>query len=364
MGLEPLLFDQREPMKIRIKAVSALLLAASLVLGLAGCGNDTPAAPTSGAAEKVTVKVGYQAAADYGLFYIGQEKGWFAEEGVELDLLVFTAGDAQIEALANGSTDLSLQGAQPALIATQRGVADLRMIGPIADSASLFSVISDPSIKTVEDLKGKKVAFQIGSAYEYYLDNVLASHNMTQADIEVVNLNPLDGQGAFLSKNVDAVVPLATSRYTILEARPDANVLFDADSFAKAPNPLTYSVYDMMIVNAKALDAKRDAMNKIVKVFYTKIIPYVTDAATKDEAIKALTDWQANVIKAKTDEKTVKQLIDSYTFYDLDRAKEVMTDGTFNEQVTNQAKFLVDAGTLPALPDIDKLVDSSVVEAA
>lgn len=332
---------------------------ALIALTVSGC-SQTPQ-PASNES-LVTVKVGYQATADYGLFYVGQEKGWFKEQGVKLDLIIFTAGDAQIEALANGSIDMSLQGAQPALIAAQKGVADLRMVGPLADAASLFSVIGDPSITSVEGLRGKTVAFQIGSAYQYYFDNVLASHNMTEADIKVVNLNPLDGQGAFLSKNVDAVVPLATSRYTILQARPDAKVIFDPAAFAKAPNPQKFSVYDLMIVNAKSLNAKHDAISKIVQVFYTKIVPYVTDPATKNDAIKDLVDWQNKVIKAKTDEKTVAQLINSYSFYTLDDAKKVVKDGQFKDQIKNQAQFLVDAGTLPAVPNMDKVVDGSVLE--
>lgn len=309
------------------------------------------------------LNVGYQAAADYGLFHVGKEKGWFEEAGVDLELTLFTAGDAQIEALANNSTDISLQGAQPALIATQKGVADLRFIAPIADSGTLFSVVADPSINTVEDLKGKKVAFQVGSAYEYYLDTVLASHKMSQDDIEVVNLNPMDGQGAFLSKNVDAVVPLATSRFTILQNRPDAKLIFTPDDFESAPAPRVFSVYDLIIVNGATLEEKRGAVEAVVKTYLERVVPYVTSPETKDECIADLVKWQKNVVNAGGDEETVRQLIDSYGFYDSTQAAEVISGGEFAEQVTAQAKFLVSAGTLAGLPDIDTMIDGSFVGA-
>src|SRR5699024_11907976 len=137
-------------------------------------------------------------------------------------------------------------------------------------------------------LAGRKVAFQIGSAYEYYLDNVLASYDMTQDDIEVVNLNPMDGQGAFLSKNVDAVVPLATSRFTILQHRPDAKLIFTPDDFGTAPSPRVFSVYDLVIVNGATLDEKRTAVQAVVKTYLERVVPYVTSPDTRDECISDL----------------------------------------------------------------------------
>lgn len=339
----------------------------TLLAGLAGL-SVAPlvacnATSSSSGGDLATVRVGYQAATDYGLFYIGQQKGWFAEAGVDLQLTLFTSGDAQIEALASGATDLSLQGAQPALIATQQGVADLRFLAPIADAGGLFSVVADPSISTVEGLAGRKVAFQIGSAYEYYLDNVLASYNMSQADIEVVNLDPLDGQGAFLSGNVDAVIPLATSRYTILEHRPDANVIFTPEDFESAPSPRVFSVYDLIIVNGESLDANREAVEGVVRTFLDRIVPYVTSEDTREDAIAELVTWQTDVVNAQTDAESVRQLIESYGFYDAAGAEEVLTGGEFAEQLQGQAEFLVEADALDGVPDMDTMVEESVVEA-
>lgn len=343
---------------IRRRALLAALSGMALMPALSACN-------ASGDGDGLTkITIGYQPATDYGLFYVGKEKGWFEEAGVDVELTLFTAGDAQIEALANNSTDMSLQGAQPALIAVQKGVADLRLIAPIADSGSLFSIVADSSISTVEELTGKKLAFQVGSAYEYYVDNVLASYDMTQADVEVVNLNPLDGQGAFLSKNVDAVVPLATSRYTILESRADANVIFTPEDFENAPSPRVFSVYDLMIVNGASMEEKRPAIEAVVKTYLEKIVPYVTSEDTREQCVEDLVRWQRDVAKAETDAETIRQLLAAYGFYDAEEAKAVIAGGEFMEQVEGQAKFLVTAGTLDDMPDLDTMIDDSVIGAA
>lgn len=343
---------------IRRRTLLAGLSGMALAPAISGCG------ASGGGDGLTTVTIGYQPATDYGLFYIGKEKGWFEEAGVDVELTLFTAGDAQIEALANNSTDMSLQGAQPALIAVQKGVADLRFIAPIADSGSLFSIVADASIGSVEELAGKKLAFQIGSAYEYYVDNVLASYDMTQADVEVVNLDPLDGQGAFLSKNVDAVVPLATSRYTILENRADANVIFTPEDFETAPSPRIFSVYDLMIVNGASMEEKRSAIEAIASTYLDKIVPYVTSEDTREECIEDLVRWQKDIAKAETDAETIRQLLDAYGFYGADEARDVIAGGEFAEQVEGQAEFLVSAGTLADVPDMSTMIDGSIIDAA
>ncbi|MGB3325102.1 MAG: ABC transporter substrate-binding protein, partial [Mycolicibacterium fortuitum] len=307
------------------------------------------------------LRIGYQSASDYGLFYLAQEEGWFEKAGLKVELSLFDSGDAQIEALAGGSIDVTLQGAQPPLLAMQRGTADIRLLGPIADSAGLFSIVASSDIHSVKDLKGKKVAVTAGTAYDFYLDNVLEKFGMAADSVQKIDLQPLDGQGSFLSQQVDAVVPLATSRYLILDKVPDANVIFASGDFEKDPNPSTFSLYDLMVTTSQVTDAKADALQKLVDVFYGTVIPYVQDAKNHDELVKKLYDWQANVLKAPTSEKDVAAQIDSYGFYDVERAKKAMSSGEFTEQITAQANFLVSTGKLPSLPAITDMTDTPFI---
>src|SRR5699024_11432854 len=94
---------------IKRRALLAGLSGLALAPALTACGSS------SSGEELTQVTIGYQPATDYGLFYVGKEKGWFEEAGVDVELTLFTAGDAQIEALATNATAISLQGAQPAL---------------------------------------------------------------------------------------------------------------------------------------------------------------------------------------------------------------------------------------------------------
>ena len=370
---DPVLRARRWPQ--RLAAVAAIALLGSLAACSSGSepssssapggtssdaqpstGNgETGGAETSSPAKTTTVRIGYQSAADYGLFYVGVQKGWFKDAGLNVELSMFSDGTTQIAALIGGSIDVTLQGAQPALIAAQKNAAPIRFMGPIADAAGLFSIVTDPDITSVTDLKGKTVAVQTASAYDFYLQNVLNKYGMSESDVQIQNLTPLDGQGAFLSKKVNAVVPLATSRYSILQQRSDAKVVFSQADWAKAPNPTVFSIYDLMITTQPFADANASALEALMGVYYGKIVPYVTGKDTAAQAVSDLVDWQTNIAKAKTDADAVKQLGDAYGWYDLARAQKTVASGEFEEQLAKQAQFFVDNGAMPSMPDVKSL---------
>lgn len=341
---------------LRAAAASTMLVA---LLGAAACNPDAPS--RSNADGLTTIRVGYQAATDYGLFYLAQKKGWFRDAGINVELSLFDSGGEQVEALAGGSLDVTLQGAQPPILAAEQGTAPVRLIGPLADSAGLFSIVGSPGISKVSDLRGKKIAVTAGTAYEFYLDTVLRKYGMTGKDVKKVDLQPLDGQGAFLAGQVDAVVPIATSRYLILEKKPDAKLIFKHQDWGAKPNPTQFSVYDLMVTTKGVIKEKRDALRRMLNVVYTKMTSYVT-GANAGKAVDDLTAWQSDVIKAPTTRKAVQQLVESYEFYDLARAKRAMGDD-FEKQIESQAQFLVDTKKTSSVPDTATLVDESLINA-
>jgi ABC-type nitrate/sulfonate/bicarbonate transport system substrate-binding protein len=347
------------PRRFALRALSALTVA-SAAIALSACAPSASESSPDKAGD-MPIHIGYQAATDYGLFYFAEEKGWFDEAGLDVKLSLFDDGGAQIEALAGNSVDVTLQGAQPPLLALQQGTAPIRLIGPVADSAGLFSIVAQSGNTSVEDLKGKKIAVTAGTAYDFYLDKVLEKFGMTADDVEKIDLQPLDGQGAFLSDQVDAVVPLATSRYLILDSKPNAEVVFKDGDFGAQPNPSTFSLYDLMVTTESVVKEKPEALQALVDVFYGKLMPYVTDPANRDEVIGALTDWQVNVVKAPTSKENVEAQFDGYGYYDVERAKKIAETDEFLEQVTAQAQFLVDMGKMAALPNISDMVNTTFI---
>ena len=117
----------------------------------------------------------------------------------------FPAGPQMLEALNVGSIDLGSTGDIPPIFAQAAG-ADLLYVGvePPKPKAEVILVPENSPIKTVADLKGRKVAFQKGSSSHNLLLRALQQAGLKFTDIQPAFLTPADARAAFQQGDVDA----------------------------------------------------------------------------------------------------------------------------------------------------------------
>ena len=127
--------------------------------------------------------------------------------GVKVSWTEFTAGPVQLEALNVGSIDFGDVGEAPPIFAQAAG-APLAYVAatPPRPASEAVLVPKDSAIKTVTDLKGKKVAFNKGSNVHYFLVKLLEKHGLKYADVQPIFLPPADARAAFEKGSVDAWV--------------------------------------------------------------------------------------------------------------------------------------------------------------
>lgn len=153
-----------------------------------------------------TVRVGYQ---KYGSFNVIKAQGEFdrllATKGIHVDWFLFPAGPQLLEALNAGSIDLGHTGEAPPIFAQAAGVPFV-YIGnePPYPSGEAILVPKDSNIRSVADLKGKKVALNKGSNVHYLLLKALDQAGLKYQDIHPVYLPPADARAAFEGGSVDA----------------------------------------------------------------------------------------------------------------------------------------------------------------
>ena len=145
----------------------------------------------------------------------------------------FTSGLPLLEALNLGNIDFSADVADTVPVFAQAAGARLAYVAEEAPSPSAQAILvpSDSPIRSVADLKGKKVAVTKGAGSHYLLITALASAGLTFKDIRPVYLAPGDGKVAFVSNNVDAWVawdPFLTST----QRDSTAQVLIDGKNLA------------------------------------------------------------------------------------------------------------------------------------
>src|SRR6202453_1699629 len=152
------------------------------------------------------IRIGYQ---KYGTLVLLKARGSLekrlAPMHVEVKWTEFPAGPQLLEGLNVGSIDFGTVGEAPPIFAQAAG-ADLVYVGnePPASAAEAILVPKDSPIKTVADLKGKKVALNKGSNVHFLLVKLLEKAGVRYTDIDPVFLTPADARAAFERGSVDA----------------------------------------------------------------------------------------------------------------------------------------------------------------
>lgn len=127
--------------------------------------------------------------------------------GITVKWVEFPAGPQLLEGLNVGAVDVGYVGEAPPIFAQAAG-AQFVYIGndPASPQAEAIVVRADSPIKTVAELKGKKVALNKGSNVHYLLARLVEQAGLKLTDLQVVYLPPADARAAFESKSVDAWV--------------------------------------------------------------------------------------------------------------------------------------------------------------
>ncbi|MBE7366695.1 sulfonate ABC transporter substrate-binding protein [Ramlibacter pallidus] len=144
----------------------------------------------------------------------------------------FPAGPQLLEGLNVGAVDIGFVGEAPPIFAQAAG-ALFYYIGhdPAAPQAEAVLVPRDSPIRSVADLKGRKVALNKGSNVHYLLVKLVEKHGLRWSDISPVYLPPADARAAFESRNVDAWV-IWDPFLAAAEKQTGARVLADATGVA------------------------------------------------------------------------------------------------------------------------------------
>lgn len=154
-----------------------------------------------------TLRIGFQKSAS--LFVLQKAQGSLEKRlaplNVDVRWIEFPAGPQLLEGLNVGSVDIGHVGEAPPIFAQAAG-ANFVYIGndPAAPQAEAIVVPKDSPLKTVADLKGKKIALNKGANVHYLLVRALEKAGLQYADVQPVFLAPADGRAAFEKGAVDA----------------------------------------------------------------------------------------------------------------------------------------------------------------
>ncbi len=177
------------PVPIRAAALAAVML------------STAPAV----AAERLTVLLDWFVNPDHAPLFVAKERGLFAARGLDVEMIAPADPNDPPKLVAAGKAALAIS-YQPQLhLQAEAGLPLVRVATLVATPLNSLVVLADGPIKSIADLKGRKIGFSIGGFEDALLRAMLARHGLGIRDITLINVN-FSLSPSLLSGKVDAVI--------------------------------------------------------------------------------------------------------------------------------------------------------------
>ena len=301
-----------------------------LLWACTGGGNET----TDGLTH-VRLPMGYLPSVQYAPFYVAEARGYFAEEGLELefDYAFETDGVARVGA---GDLPFSLASGEQVLLARQEGLPVVYVLGwwqdfPVAVAALESSGIDDPT-----DLVGRSVGIPFLGGASYIGYAALMAANGLAADAATLEVIGFTQSEALRTGQVDAAVVYANNEPIVLEAEGvPLNVLRVADYVTLASNGL--------ITNEATLKEDPDLVRRMVRATLRGLRDVLDDPQAAFEICRAYVEG----LTASNEEVQREVLQESLRFWQADRLGYTQPKAWENMQ-----QVMIDSGLLRSPQDL------------
>lgn len=157
------------------------------------------------AADKLTVILDWFENPDHGPLIIAEEKGYFADAGLEVEIIAPADPATPPKIVAAGDADIAVS-YQPQIHLQVDGGLPLTRIGTlVATPLNCLLTKADGPIASIADLKGRKIGYSVAGVEEALMTAMLARHGLSLNDVEMINVN-WSLSPAVMTGQVDAVL--------------------------------------------------------------------------------------------------------------------------------------------------------------
>ena len=333
----------RQPIA-RVRSLSVLLLAGLLAGSLGGCSKSGPGA------SEAPVRIGYSAWPGWFPWKVSEDKGLFTAAGVPVRLTWFDGYLDSINALNAGQLDCNSQTLGDT-ISSVAGGADLQVVLTNDISSGNDQIIAAPGIRSVTDLRGKKIAAEQGTVDHYLLLLGLKKARISEKDITFVPLETGAAAAAFVAGKVDAVGVFAPFTTQALK-RPGSTTLYSSRDFPGA-------ISDHLVCSRAFVAKNPQKVQKIVNSWFATL-----------RQIKAEPRPSMAILakRAGVSEADYKAYDAGTTIYSLEKNREVFKPGTTMTSLPYAAEqisaFLQAVGLAKSAPKLEGLLEPTFVNNA
>lgn len=292
------------------------------------------------------IKVGVVLYPGFGTPYISQEKGFFTNEGIKVEIVMLPV-ETMVPALESGQVQLLVGSIDMMPIIADANI-NAKAILSTSISYGADGIVVKNNINNIKDLKGQKVYLAYGFPGHFLFRFLAERAGLSYSDVELVNLNPDDVGSSFISGSVNAGVTWEPWLSKATE-RADGKVLLTS---REEPGIIT----DIIMARADLLENRKEDIKRFMRGFF-KGVDYWNN--NKDEG---------NTIVAKNFNLTKDEFAPMYDTiklsnynFNLEKFDKTKSLNVF-ELVNKSGEVYLKDGIIKAKPDADKLIDASLLK--
>ena len=232
----------------------------------------------AGVSRAASLNIGYSDWPGWVAWQVAIDKGWFKEAGIDVKFEWFDYS-ASMDAFAAGKIDADLMTNGDALVTGAGGARNLMVM--VTDySNGNDMIVARPGIKSLKDLRGKKIGIEVGLVEHLLLTDGLKKAGMTLADVTRVNAKTNETPQVLASGQVDAIGAWQPNSGMAIKTLPGSRPVYTS---AQAPG----LIYDVLAVNPTSFAAHRADYAKLLKV-WDRVVSYIADSSTQPDALKIM----------------------------------------------------------------------------
>ncbi|MFM2480904.1 ABC transporter substrate-binding protein [Celerinatantimonas sp. YJH-8] len=295
-----------------------------------------------------SLKMGIEPWLGYGLWHVASQDGLFKKQGFsKVDIVNFTEDKDINAALASGQIDAANIATHTAMGMIAAGLP-VKAVLLLDQSNTADAMLVDSSIKSLKDLKGKRVAYEEGTTSDILLHSALSSVNMSDKDIIAVPMPASNAGSALITGNVPAAVTYEPYLTVAKKNLPNLNMLY---SGASDPGLIS----DVLVVRQSVIDQHPEQVAALVQVWQQSVAHY--KAHPKHDRAVVSTAVGATPAELAT-------AFDGVKYIDLSTNK-TMLEGDFRTQTfPHILKAAKEASLVPNTVTFNQVFDDSFVKKA
>jgi NitT/TauT family transport system substrate-binding protein len=281
------------------------------------------------------------------IFLLAEDLGYYVEEGANVNVVQFEDYSENLSAMRNGSIDMT----GLVLFDVFNEIAEgfpFKVVTAIDYSYGADGVIAR-GIESVEGMRGQTVAVEENTVGQFFLEVVLNRFEMTKDDVKLENYTAGDAATAFIDGDVDIAVTYEPFLHQAL-FEGEGNIIFDSTK----ERGLIPSV---MIVSEEELAEKKDDYTALFRAWY-RAVDFLH--ANPDEAFGMIGSHYGMTAEEASLEFLALEILD------LRESRAAFAYGSGFDSLYGSGRlaiqFLEDNSILEDIPDMDQILDSSVVD--